>query len=138
MFLDPGKLLVIGAVALMVLGPDRLPKVARTVGSVWHDFTRWRATLDEHVRGAFPDMPAAHDIAAAVRSPIALLDRLAKESVAPADITVAASEMVPPGIGPVAPAWGASGEAVPSSDGGSGITSGARHASEWTDGIWMN
>jgi Sec-independent protein translocase protein TatA len=80
-FLDPGKLLVIGIVALMVLGPDQLPKLARTVGSLWHDVRRWRATLDEQVRAAFPDLPATQDIAAAVRSPVAFLDRLARESV---------------------------------------------------------
>jgi Sec-independent protein translocase protein TatA len=97
MFLDPGKLLVIAAVALVVVGPERLPKVARTIGSLWHDFSRWRATIDEQVRGVFPDLPATHEIAAAVRSPVALLDRLAREAVAqshaeepPAEIKVSA------------------------------------------------
>lgn len=84
MFLDPVKLLVIGVVALIVLGPERLPKVARTVGSFWHDFTRWRATLDEQVRSAFPDLPSTRDIATSVRSPLAFLDRLAQESGASA------------------------------------------------------
>lgn len=83
MFLDPGKLLVIGAVALVVVGPEQLPKVARTIGSLWHDFSRWRATLDEQVRGVFPDLPATHEIAAAVRSPVTLLDRWAREAAAP-------------------------------------------------------
>jgi Sec-independent protein translocase protein TatA len=82
MFLDPGKLLVIGVVALVVLGPDHLPKVAKTVGSFWSDFTRWRASVDAQVRAAFPDLPATHEIAAAVRSPLVLLDRLAQESEA--------------------------------------------------------
>lgn len=82
MFLDPVKLLVIGVVALVVLGPERLPKVARTVGSFWHDFTRWRATIDEQMKGAFPDLPSTRDIASSVRSPLAFLDRLAQESVA--------------------------------------------------------
>ncbi len=97
MFLDPGKLLVIGAVALVVVGPERLPKVARTIGSLWHDFSRWRATIDEQVRGVFPDLPATHEIVAAVRSPVTLLDRLARDAVAqssaadpPAEINVSA------------------------------------------------
>ncbi len=29
--LDPGKLLIIGIVAVILLGPDRLPQVARQV-----------------------------------------------------------------------------------------------------------
>jgi sec-independent protein translocase protein TatB len=82
MFLDPGKLLVIGVVALVVVGPERLPKVARTIGTFWHDFSRWRATIDEQVRGVFPDLPATHEIVAAVRSPVTLLDRLARDAMA--------------------------------------------------------
>jgi sec-independent protein translocase protein TatB len=82
MFLDPGKLFVIGVVALVVVGPERLPKVARTIGTFWHDFSRWRATVDEQVRGVFPDLPPTHEIVAAVRSPVTLLDRLAREAVA--------------------------------------------------------
>ena len=80
MFLDPVKFLVIAVVALVVLGPDQLPKLARNAGSLWRDFSRWRSTIDEQVRSAFPDLPATHDIAAAVRSPVAFLDRLARES----------------------------------------------------------
>ncbi|HYA67849.1 MAG TPA: twin-arginine translocase TatA/TatE family subunit [Acidimicrobiales bacterium] len=84
MFLDPTKLLVIGVVALVVLGPDQLPRLGRTAGLLWHEFQRLRAGLDDHVRNAFPDLPAAHEIAAAVRSPVALLDRLASVAGAPA------------------------------------------------------
>jgi Sec-independent protein translocase protein TatA len=85
-FLDPVKLLVIAVVALVVLGPERLPKVARTVGSFWHDFSRWRATIDEQVKSAFPDLPSTRDIASTVRSPLAFLDRLAQESGASAGL----------------------------------------------------
>jgi Sec-independent protein translocase protein TatA len=91
MFLDPVKLLVIGVVALMVLGPDHLPRLARSAGSLWHEFQGLRARLDQHVHDAFPDLPATHEIAAAVRSPIVLLDRLAKEAVAPAPTSEAPS-----------------------------------------------
>jgi Sec-independent protein translocase protein TatA len=80
MFLDPAKLLIIGVVALVVLGPDQLPKMAETAGSLWHEFKRWRTSLDDRVRAAFPDLPSTHEIAAAVRSPIFLLDRLADEA----------------------------------------------------------
>ena len=36
--LSPAKLLVILVVALVVLGPDKLPKVAKQIGSLWSDF----------------------------------------------------------------------------------------------------
>ena len=49
-FLSPAKLLVILVVALVVLGPDKLPKVARQIGGLWGDFrTLPRAA---RVRGA--------------------------------------------------------------------------------------
>ena len=33
--LDPAKLLVIAVVAIILLGPDRLPNLARQVGGAW-------------------------------------------------------------------------------------------------------
>ena len=102
MFLDPGKLLVIGVVALVVLGPERLPRVARTVGSFWHDFSRWRATVDAQVKSAFPDLPSTSAIVASVRSPLALLDRLAEQSGALTGIDDSEGE-VPRTPGTVAP-----------------------------------
>ena len=76
-FLSPPKLLMILVIALIVLGPDKLPSTARRVGTVWNDVKRWRAHLESEVRGAFPDLPSSTEIAQAVRSPISMLDRLA-------------------------------------------------------------
>jgi hypothetical protein len=105
-FLDPGKLLLIGVVALVVLGPDQLPKLARQAGSLWHDFSRWRASLDEQLRGTFPDLPSTGEIAAAVRSPVAFLDRLARESETgtEADNPAALVTADPPAVDPAAAA----------------------------------
>lgn len=75
--LDPAKVLVVLVVALVVLGPDKLPRAARQVGAAWHQLRRWRARLEEEVRGTFPDLPPAHTISQAVRSPLSFLDRLA-------------------------------------------------------------
>ena len=126
MFLDPVKLLVIGVVALMILGPDQLPKLARTAGSLWHELRGLRARLDEHVHDAFPDLPATHEIAAAVRAPMALLDRLANEAVAP----VTASEAVPDTDAP-APVTKATDttESAPTDPGDKRATSGATSVS---------
>ncbi len=79
LLLSPPKLLMILVIALIVLGPDKLPSVARRVGAMWSEFNRWRAHLETEVRGAFPDLPSTTEIARAVRSPITLLDRLADE-----------------------------------------------------------
>lgn len=75
--LDPAKVLVVLVVALVVLGPDKLPRAARQLGAAWHQLRRWRAQLEEEVRGSFPDLPPAHTISQAVRSPLSFLDRLA-------------------------------------------------------------
>jgi sec-independent protein translocase protein TatB len=77
MFLDPAKLLVILIVALVVLGPDKLPGVARQMGAAWGEIRRFRQRLETEVRGTFPDLPSTHQVAQAVRSPLAFLDQLA-------------------------------------------------------------
>jgi sec-independent protein translocase protein TatB len=77
--LSPVKLLVVLVIALIVLGPEKLPQVARQVGAAWGDLRRFRTRLESDVRGAFPDLPPTHEVAQAVRSPLAFLDRLADE-----------------------------------------------------------
>jgi len=77
--LSPPKLLMVLVIALIVLGPDKLPSMARRVGAAWSDFTRWRAQLESEVRATFPDLPSTTEITKAVRSPLSLLDRLAEE-----------------------------------------------------------
>ncbi|MGO8874099.1 MAG: twin-arginine translocase TatA/TatE family subunit [Acidimicrobiales bacterium] len=74
---SPAKLLVILVVALIVLGPDKLPKVARQIGGLWGDFRKFRERLESDVRGTFPDLPSNQTISQAVRSPITFLDNLA-------------------------------------------------------------
>lgn len=77
--LSPAKLLVILVVALIVLGPEKLPQVARQIGALWHDLREWRSRIESEVRGTFPNLPPTHEVAQAVRSPLAFLDRLADE-----------------------------------------------------------
>src|ERR1700733_15093585 len=77
--LSPAKLLVILVIALVVLGPEKLPQVARQIGAVWHDLREWRSRIETEVRGTFPNLPPTHEVAPAVRSPLAFLDRLADD-----------------------------------------------------------
>ena len=76
-FLSPAKLLIIAVVALAVLGPDTLPKVAKQIGGFWGEFTRFRQKLESEVRGSFPNLPSSEIITRAVRSPLSVLDTLA-------------------------------------------------------------
>lgn len=76
-FLSPAKLLVILVVALVVLGPDKLPRVAKQIGGLWGDFRKFRERLEADVRGTFPELPSSDKIAQAVRSPLTFLDQLA-------------------------------------------------------------
>jgi len=85
-FLSPAKLLVIMVVALAVLGPDKLPALAKQVGSLWRDFSKFRQKLESDVRGSFPDLPSTETITHAVRSPLSFLDTLA-DAPGPADGT---------------------------------------------------
>ncbi len=75
--LSPAKLLVVLIIALIVLGPEKLPDVARQLGAMWGDVRKWRARVESEVRSTFPDLPPTHEVVQAVRSPLSFLDRLA-------------------------------------------------------------
>jgi sec-independent protein translocase protein TatB len=78
--LDPGKLLVVAVVAIILLGPDRLPQVARQVGGAWRSFNEFRHRMESEVRNTMPDLPATSEIARLARSPSALLNHLSTMS----------------------------------------------------------
>ena len=68
--LDPGKLLVIAVVAIILLGPDRLPQVARQVGGAWRSFNEFRHRMESEVRSSMPDLPS--DLGDRPAGPLAL------------------------------------------------------------------
>src|SRR5580698_10458612 len=78
--LDPAKLLVIAVVAVILLGPDRLPQVARQVGAAWRSFNEYRTRMETQVRDSIPDLPSSAEIARLARSPSALLNHLSSLS----------------------------------------------------------
>jgi Tat protein translocase TatB subunit len=51
--IGPAKILVVLVVALIVLGPEKLPQVARQAGRALAELRRIRQGLEEEVRGAF-------------------------------------------------------------------------------------
>jgi sec-independent protein translocase protein TatB len=85
--LDPAKLLIIAVVAVILLGPDRLPAFARQVGGAWRTFTAYRHKMEEEMRSSMPDLPSTAEIARLARSPSALLDRLSALPSDPAAAT---------------------------------------------------
>jgi Sec-independent protein translocase protein TatA len=78
--LDPAKLLIIAVVVIILLGPDKLPQVARQVGGVWRSFNEFRHRMEADVRSSIPDLPSSTEIARLARSPSALLNHLSNMS----------------------------------------------------------
>lgn len=62
MNLDPAKLLVILVIALVVLGPERLPRVARQLGALWREMTVTRERLVNEIKQQVPDLPDPRDL----------------------------------------------------------------------------
>ena len=71
--------MVIVAVVLLLLGPDKLPEVAHKLGSSWRALKRIQERVESEVREALPDLPSSGDIARMARSPVNLLNQLANQ-----------------------------------------------------------
>jgi TatA/E family protein of Tat protein translocase len=57
--LSPVKIMVIVAVVLLLLGPDKLPEVAHKLGSSWRSLKRLQERVEAEVREAIPDLPSS-------------------------------------------------------------------------------
>jgi TatA/E family protein of Tat protein translocase len=75
--LSPLKLLLVAAVIMLLMGPDKLPEMAHRIGSSWRALKRLQERMESEVREAIPDLPSTGDIARIARSPISLLNQLA-------------------------------------------------------------
>ena len=74
--LDPAKLLIVAVVAVILLGPDRLPQVARQLGRTWRTVNELRHRIETEVRTSIPDLPSTKDVSRIARSPVTLLNHL--------------------------------------------------------------
>ncbi len=81
--LSPVKLLIILIVAVLIVGPNKLPQVARQIGAAWRKFNEFRVRVDHEVRESMPDLPSTQDLARFARSPVALLNELASFDTEP-------------------------------------------------------
>ncbi len=78
--LDPEKLFIVLIVALVLLGPDKLPKLARQIGAGWAKVRAFQQRIEAEVRESMPDLPSTHEIARIARSPVSYLNSLADVS----------------------------------------------------------
>ena len=74
----PEKILVILVLAVILLGPDKLPSVARQLGAAWKSLRDFQQKVEKEVRENVPDLPSSHDIARFARSPVTFLNSLAE------------------------------------------------------------
>jgi sec-independent protein translocase protein TatB len=63
--LDPAKLLLIAVVALVVLGPDKLPAAARKFSSLVKDLQKMRASLEAEAKKITGDLPLGAELRSA-------------------------------------------------------------------------
>lgn len=119
---SPEKLFLVGVIALIVLGPNRLPQAARTVGRFVAQVRRMSSSFQEEVRDALSDPTDAvksavgdfrmPDIRRSMRDTVTPTFA-APVTAAPAPVTNGAADQSPPpvvaadpmpaAIGPVAP-----------------------------------
>ena len=78
--LSPLKILLIAAVMMVLLGPDKLPEVANKLGAGWRSLKRLQQRVEAEVREAVPDLPSSAELARVVRSPVNLLNTLAERT----------------------------------------------------------
>lgn len=89
--LSPTKLLIILIVAVVLVGPKRLPVLARQLGTGWRRLRQLSMKIDQEVRQAVPDLPTGAQIARITRSPVSFLDHLARNSEEPGEHPIAAA-----------------------------------------------
>lgn len=109
--LSPLKLLVVLVVALLVLGPEKLPSVTRQIGKAWGELTRLREGLRSQVKDAVGDLPEmAGDLRGARDSFYRTVTQL---GTLPADAPAPSTAAAAPDAPAVPPAPAAHAEAGP-------------------------
>lgn len=87
--LDPGKLVLIAVVVVLVVGPDKLPDTARRIGTTLRSFNDFRQRMESEIRASLPEAPTASELVRMTGSPATLLRHLG-------DISAPATEPVGP------------------------------------------
>ena len=74
---SPIKILLIIVVAMVLLGPDKLPEVAQRTGKAWRSLRSLQGKMETELRDAIPTLPDSGELVRYARSPIILLNDLA-------------------------------------------------------------
>ncbi len=115
--LTPAKLLIIFVVVVVVLGPNRLPEVARQLGRSWQRIRDLQQRVDQDLRRSVPNLPSSDQLVRIARSPMTLLNELASmPSVDPASADPASADPAsadPASVDPDAPRPGPAAPAPP-------------------------
>ena len=98
-----GKFLFLLVVALLVLGPEKLPEAARAAGRLLHEFRRMTGGLQDEVREAFQ----ASDLAAPVQELRAVRDGFREAATGLVSAPFSATPVSVSPAAPGAPAGGA-------------------------------
>lgn len=75
--LSPIKIIVVVAVTLVLLGPDKVPEVAQRLGAMFRTLRSFQAKVEMELREVIPQLPNSGDLSRMVRDPIGLLSQLA-------------------------------------------------------------
>jgi Sec-independent protein translocase protein TatA len=78
--------MIIVAVILIFLGPDKLPQAARQIGQGWRSLKKFQQRVEAEVREAIPSLPSSGDLARVVRSPVNLLNEIASRTASLDDL----------------------------------------------------
>jgi Sec-independent protein translocase protein TatA len=97
--LDPAKLLIVGVVALFVLGPDKLPATARKAAGLMRDLRRFRASVHEQVTAAVGSEPLLRELTDAKGHLLDARSKLSSRAALYRSIGLSDEEM---GLGPAA------------------------------------
>ena len=140
--LSPTKLVIVLVVVVVLLGPKRIPEVARQLGAGWSKLRDLHSKIDRELRQTMPDLPSSQEIVRMARSPLTLLGQLADRSGEPppgdADAVAALQDA---GWGADPPTGGTSFDALPEAGGpllgprGPGRPRGAREAGSRAAGV---
>lgn len=86
--LGGSELLIVGLLALLLFGPDKLPQMARTVGKLMREFNKYKDIMESSLRSEIyaaehqaPDAPAVDEMADLEKSAAASREYAASQVV---------------------------------------------------------
>jgi sec-independent protein translocase protein TatB len=93
---SPEKLFLVGLIALMVLGPNRLPQAARTLGRFMSELRRMSASFQDEVRGSMGEPAEAFHSAISDFRPMLDLSHSMRDAITTTLVPPTSSGPVPP------------------------------------------